>query len=90
MNTKHTSGSLKIEPYTINGNMIGIGTGTHTIGAAYSADDAARIVLSWNAHDDLVAALELVSPYIKVLSDDGYLTDLAVTEFRSALAKAKG
>lgn len=63
-----------------------------SIGPIWQAEDDANatfIVQACNSHVELVAALELVAPYVRILADDGYLTELAVTEFRAALAKAK-
>lgn len=73
-------------------------TGARVFATALSGDDAKRIALSCNAHDELVEALLLALPYIEdVLADKDQLACFkpgAVQAHRkqvcAALAKAEG
>ena len=51
--------------------------------------DAARIVLTWEAHDDLVAALELVDAWGHGLRHETAHESKMVRAARAALAKAR-
>lgn len=88
--TKHTPGELRVRAVSDIDFTHEIATiGGIPIAAVYKGDspaNAARIALTWNCHDEMVAALQAAD---RRLHDEGFsVTDPVTMQVRAALAKA--
>lgn len=91
---KHTAGELRSRGHKIYlDGETNIFAETHRKGLEFgqiTADaNAARIVLTWNAHDDLVKALERAAVTIEVACPDLPMHSIRVGQLREAAKEAR-
>jgi hypothetical protein len=92
---KHTAGQIEVREgayiYAADGSYIAKTTGNieNYQGEETDKANARRFVLTWNVHDELVAACEQAADFFHNSSDGGICTEGKLCVYCAAIAKAK-